>query len=163
MKKIWNLKDIKESELESVVKRDDSSVTVSLGERTYCFTLLAGSDGHMVLQGEKKRFHVRHGEKMMSYKTRDIALSLAQSGRKKSAGADHGGLISPMPGKIFKVLVGVGDEVKQGEPLLILEAMKMEHAIKAPHDGVVKSIHFKEGEQVDGGVELACLDELNQG
>lgn len=163
MKKIWNLKDIKERELESVVKREDSSVSVTLGDKIYHFSLLAQSDGHMVLQGEYKRFQVRHGDKMMSYKTRDIALAPAQSGRKKSAGADHGGLISPMPGKIFKVLVSVGDEVKKGEPLLILEAMKMEHSIKAPHDGVVKSIDYKEGDQVDGGVELACLDEIKKG
>ncbi len=163
MKKLWNLKDINERELESVVKREESEISVTLGETTYRFNLLGQSDGHMVLQGKEGRYQVRHGLKTMSYGTRDIVLSPAQTGRKKSAGADHGGLISPMPGKIFKVLVSVGDEVKKGQSLLILEAMKMEHAIKAPHDGSVKSIHFKEGEQVDGGVELACLEEIKEG
>lgn len=163
MKKLWNLKNINERELESIVKREDSVVKVTLGEKTYEFSLLSQSDGHMVLQGENARFQVRHGTKTMSYQTRDIVLTPAQTGRKKSAGADHGELVSPMPGKIFRVLVAVGDQVKKGESLLILEAMKMEHAIKAPHDGVVKSIHFKEGEQVDGGVELACLEESIEG
>lgn len=69
-----------------------------------------------------------------------------------------GGLKSPMPGKIYKVLKPAGSKVSKGETILILEAMKMEHSIRADQDGVVKKIHFKEGELVQGGVVLAQLE-----
>ena len=67
------------------------------------------------------------------------------------------GYQSPMPGKVLKVLVQEGDNVKEGDPLLILEAMKMEHTIKAQGEGTVKKIHCAEGEQV---AAMATLLEL---
>ncbi len=69
-----------------------------------------------------------------------------------------GGLKSPMPGKIFKVLKKIGDKVEKGETILILEAMKMEHSIRADVNGVIKKISFKEGELVQGGVILVELE-----
>ncbi|MFZ4715144.1 MAG: biotin/lipoyl-containing protein [Bacteriovoracaceae bacterium] len=75
--------------------------------------------------------------------------------KSKSKSLDHGiGPISPMPGKVFKVLVKNGDRVKKGDALMILEAMKMEHTIKANVEGEVKKVFFKEGEMVTGGVTL---------
>ena len=69
-----------------------------------------------------------------------------------------GTLAAPMPGKILQVLVQAGAAVAKGAPLVILEAMKMEHIIAAPHDGRVAAIHFKAGEQVNEGVELLRLE-----
>jgi len=67
----------------------------------------------------------------------------------------HGGnLAAPMPGKIIAVLTTPGAKVAKGTPLVILEAMKMEHTIIAPGKGTVKEIHFKVGEQVADGAEL---------
>ena len=67
----------------------------------------------------------------------------------------HGGsLAAPMPGKIIAVLTGAGAKVEKGTPLIILEAMKMEHTIIAPGRGTVKEIHYKVGEQVVDGAEL---------
>ena len=68
-----------------------------------------------------------------------------------------GTLAAPMPGKVLQVLVQVGATVAKGAPLVILEAMKMEHTIAAPHDGKVAEIHFKAGEQVNEGAELLRL------
>jgi 3-methylcrotonyl-CoA carboxylase alpha subunit len=62
-----------------------------------------------------------------------------------------------MPGRIVQVMSRPGETVKKGQPLLILEAMKMEHTITAPADGVVKEIHFAAGEQVVEGAELVTL------
>lgn len=56
---------------------------------------------------------------------------------------------APMPGLILDVTVGVGQEVKEGDYLLVLEAMKMENTLTAPRDGVVKAISVKKGETVD--------------
>ena len=69
-----------------------------------------------------------------------------------------GELTAPMPGKILKVLVGEGGAVKKGDPLLILEAMKMEHSITSPLDGVVKQILFQEGDRVSQDEELAIVE-----
>jgi 3-methylcrotonyl-CoA carboxylase alpha subunit len=70
----------------------------------------------------------------------------------------RGSLAAPMPGKVIQVLVEAGARVKKGEPLLILEAMKMEHTIAAPQDGTVKEIPYAAGEQVLEGAELIVLE-----
>ena len=64
------------------------------------------------------------------------------------------GLLSPMPGKVIALLAKPGAAVEKGAPLLVLEAMKMEHTISAPHAGTVKSFRFAAGDQVEEGVAL---------
>ena len=78
-----------------------------------------------------------------------------------SGGGDVGGasLTAPMPGTVVKVLVSEGDEVEEGQLLLVLEAMKTEHSVAAPHDGVVSSIPYDEGDSVPGGDVLVELEE----
>ncbi|MEY3182233.1 MAG: methylcrotonyl-CoA carboxylase [Pseudomonadota bacterium] len=66
-------------------------------------------------------------------------------------------LESPIPGVIRDIFVKEGDTVSEGMPLLILEAMKMEHTVKAPYDGVVKKIDYKKGDTVEGRVVLLHL------
>ena len=56
---------------------------------------------------------------------------------------------APMPGLLLKLKKNIGDHVKAGEPLLILEAMKMENEIRSPANGIVKEIFFKEGQSVE--------------
>ncbi|MBP9673493.1 MAG: hypothetical protein KBD63_00195 [Bacteriovoracaceae bacterium] len=65
--------------------------------------------------------------------------------------AGAGEMVSQMPGKVIKILAKVGQEVVQGTPLLIIEAMKMENEIKAGADGKIKAIHVKEGQAIDSG------------
>jgi len=68
-----------------------------------------------------------------------------------------GGLVAPMPGKVVKVLVEAGQPIAAGATLLILEAMKMEHAVVAPADGVVAALHVAVGDQVSGDQLLAVV------
>jgi propionyl-CoA carboxylase alpha chain len=70
-----------------------------------------------------------------------------------------GSLVAPMPGTVVRVGVQVGDEVEQGQPLLWLEAMKMEHTISAPADGVVSELRVEAGQQVEVGAVLAVVGE----
>ncbi len=72
---------------------------------------------------------------------------------------NHGGLLAPMNGTMVSVLVAAGDEVSKDQPLMIMEAMKMEHTIKAPSDGTVTSLYYAEGDMVDGGSELLAFTE----
>ncbi len=69
-----------------------------------------------------------------------------------------GNLQAPMPGTVVKVLVKAGDVVKQGDALLILEAMKMEHTIDAPEDGVIQEVCFDTGDLVSDGDELIIIE-----
>ncbi|RYF92953.1 MAG: biotin/lipoyl-binding protein, partial [Caulobacteraceae bacterium] len=74
------------------------------------------------------------------------------------ADASDGSVLSPMPGKIVSVSVKAGDRVTKGQTLLVLEAMKMEHALTAPFDGVIAELSAVAGGQVSEGVVLAKLE-----
>lgn len=65
---------------------------------------------------------------------------------------------SPMPGKVVKVLVKAGDEVKAGTPLVVIEAMKMENELRAPRDGKVKDVGAREAQTVEAGQSLVTLE-----
>jgi len=69
-------------------------------------------------------------------------------------GGEDNVFIAQMPGTVSAIYVKAGQEVKAGEKLMVLEAMKMEHMINAPHDGTVKAVYFKEGDTLNEGVQL---------
>ena len=73
--------------------------------------------------------------------------------------AEGGRLTAPMPGKVVAFLARVGEAVKQGQPLAVMEAMKMEHTISAPRDGTVAELLYAVGDQVGEGGELLRLAE----
>ena len=64
-----------------------------------------------------------------------------------------------LPGLVLKVMARPGQKVKAHQTLVVLEAMKMEHSIEAPHDGVVKAVHCKEGGRVSEGAVLVELEQ----
>ena len=68
-----------------------------------------------------------------------------------------------MPGRVVKLLVTVGDVVVAGQPLLTLEAMKMEHQVQAPHAGTIVEIFVQAGQQLDGGQPLLKVDPVLEG
>ena len=79
-----------------------------------------------------------------------------RGGRARAKHHDHS-LEAPMPGLVLKVLVQPESKVEKGQQLVILEAMKMEHAITAPRDGVVAAVNCREGEMVQPGVDLVTM------
>ena len=70
-----------------------------------------------------------------------------------------GSLVAPMPGMVIRVAAALGDTVTAGQPLLVLEAMKMEHTIHAPRRGTVKAFRYGVGDQVVDGVDLVDFEE----
>jgi len=79
-------------------------------------------------------------------------------GESEQASADAGSLLAPMPGRIVATLVAAGTLVKRGTPLVVLEAMKMEHTLQAPADGTVKGYRAKAGDQVGDGAVLVDFE-----
>jgi len=133
----------------------DLEVTVtlrSLPEGGFLVTTADGKTG----RGEA----VREGDAVwVRWRGRTYRLRAAVG--RKHARRDDRELESPMPGQVQKHLVGIGDSVEAGEPLLVIEAMKMQLEIKAPRAGRVKSILAAEGERVPAGAVLVELEEAS--
>jgi len=89
--------------------------------------------------------------------TLEFVFEREASGRRRAAGSHAGGLEAPMPGVVTKVMVTVGEEVAKGQPLVALEAMKMEHLIRAPHAGTVTTVSASPGQMVQAGESLVEL------
>mgnify|MGYP003455295841 FL=1 len=77
---------------------------------------------------------------------------------KPAAGGAKSGVKSPLPGVILDIKVNVGDEVKKGQTLIILEAMKMENSINADKDGKIAAINVSKGESVLEGTDLIIIE-----
>ena len=116
------------------------------------FTLKVGERilrGYFFVSGDFVDVHLPDG----TYRIR-----FARTHRSEGSSHGHGGLRSPMPGKVVKLLVAPGAEVQKGDLLMILEAMKMEHKILSPGPGIVKKIHFAEGDRVSQDVDLMEIE-----
>lgn len=85
------------------------------------------------------------------------SLLMQKLGFKPSSGHTDGLLLSPMPGKILELLVEVGQEVEKDQPLVILEAMKMENELKAPSDGTISEIHVKTAQNVEKKQQILTI------
>jgi glutaconyl-CoA/methylmalonyl-CoA decarboxylase subunit gamma len=82
----------------------------------------------------------------------------ARLGKSAQRGGSSGGSVTaPMPGRVVKLLVEVGQEVAAGTPVVVVEAMKMENELRTERPGVVESICAQEGDNVDGGTTLVKL------
>ena len=130
-----------------------------------------------VLDGRPVVFHaVRSGERLEAIRVGDAVFRVRAerdgnrvfvwcagavhelrraAGRAASAVSAAGDLLAPMPGRVRRVFLGEGARVGKGDVILILEAMKMEHAIRAPRDGTVARVLFAEGDLVEAGAVLA--------
>ena len=119
----------------------DGGLLVHLGGDSFkARAVRAGRDWHIFCDGAYRRLSLRPELAVTDEDTR------------------AGSLCAPMPGKVIQVMAKAGARVAKGDALLILEAMKMEHTITAPADGVVKEIHYAAGEQVLEGAELITLE-----
>jgi biotin carboxyl carrier protein len=115
-------------------------------------------DGHVVdlaLEGAPPGVGViargrRFYAKVESERMRALAAALGSKG----AGAGEGLVLSPMPGRVLKVLVAEGDHVEAGAPLIVVEAMKMENELISARSGTVRKIHVSRGQTVEGGARL---------
>ena len=127
----------------SVVGRDDGRLTISVDGVVASATIIFADDETTVFDGDGPR----------------RLLVVDPTARAGLDGAAAGLLTAPMPGKLVQVLVKTGDKVEKGQPLVVLEAMKMEHTVKAPRAGTVAAVSYAAGEQVEEGAVLVELEE----
>ncbi|BFM14370.1 acetyl/propionyl/methylcrotonyl-CoA carboxylase subunit alpha [Maricurvus nonylphenolicus] len=132
------------------------AITVN-GKRIHAQGNIEGNILHANLDGYQLRSTVAEHDGSYSLYTQDSALtfSLVQPDLgDHDAGEGAGGLAAPMNGTMVTLLVEAGSHVKKDDALLVMEAMKMEHTIRAPADGTVKAFYYQPGDLVDGGAEL---------
>jgi 3-methylcrotonyl-CoA carboxylase alpha subunit len=124
-------------------------------------TLLAGAleddTLHLEIDGHRRQATLAHTHNRFTLFLPEGACHFqevfADTGETEDA-ADDSGLRAPMNGTVVTLLAQVGDQIEAGAPLLIMEAMKMEHTIRAPCSGVVQAFYYESGDLVDGGAAL---------
>ncbi len=104
------------------------------------------------------KFRHNHGTHEVQFKNK-LDLILDDMGIKRSFDAVNTDVKAPMPGKVLKVFVNSGDIVKKGDPLLILEAMKMENVLKSENDCSIKTVFINASENVEKNQLLIELDQ----
>ncbi|MBQ5938735.1 acetyl/propionyl/methylcrotonyl-CoA carboxylase subunit alpha [Massilia sp. AB1] len=128
-----------------LVAQDGAELSLRVGETSLHGCVRRDSN----VSGEL--FHVFTGGRHYTLSYND---PMAHAGEQEAAG---GRLTAPMPGKVVAVMASSGQEVKKGEPLVIMEAMKMEHTISAPSDGLVEEVLYQVGDQVADGAPLLAF------
>jgi 3-methylcrotonyl-CoA carboxylase alpha subunit len=128
-----------------VQRTDDGRLAIALAGDTFVATVVrraaidGGVDYTLFSDGRSRRLRLVDPFDLAMY---------------EAAGAAEATVRAPLPGKIIDLRVKAGDTVSKGQPLLVLEAMKMEHTLAAPADGTIKSVRYAVGEQVAEGAEL---------
>jgi 3-methylcrotonyl-CoA carboxylase alpha subunit len=127
-----------------VRRNEDGRLAIRYGDETFVATVVRrqttdGADYTLFVDGTSRRLQLIDPLDVTQYET---------------AGSAEASVRSPLPGRIIDLKVKAGDHVTKGTALLVLEAMKMEHTLNAPADGIVKSVRYAVGEQVTEGAEL---------
>jgi 3-methylcrotonyl-CoA carboxylase alpha subunit len=128
------------------------------GQRVGVRVLEDGAAG-WILEADGKRCRIqaaRQGDRAFVWCDGEV-FEFVEWRRVARTGSEGGDLLAPMPGRIRQTLVSEGETVVRGQVLLILEAMKMEHAIRAPRDGTVNRLPHRVGDLVETGTPLVVL------
>jgi biotin carboxyl carrier protein len=147
---------------QSYVNEDNEQVKIQVTVVEEAFKRYRVTVGEEVFEFPADLFHqaafVKQGGDIL-LQVRGREYRIVETGKQRKVSVASGNPQAPMAGKIIQILVQPGDTVKAGDPLLILEAMKMEQQIQAPRDGVVDRILCRENDQVSMGAELIVLRE----
>ncbi len=141
----------------------DGSYKVTVDGETMNVVCFAAGDSHvdLAIDGRRLTFTVEPVGLTWLVQSSLGGLELEEQPRYPLPGLSDlsGGQVAPMPGAVLATEVSTGDQVKKGDLLLILEAMKMEHRITSPMDGKVEAIHVAAGDQVENGQLLVTINE----
>lgn len=151
------LLEIGGDEFEAFIHREADKLKITIDGESYEAKL---GEGTVAIGGKSYKLQLAECEvtvdgSPLPFRILDVKTGAAGDA---SGGARGARVKPPMPGKIVSVAVGEGDEVKAGQVLLILEAMKMQNEIAAPAAGTVKKVHVKPGQNVEGKDVLIELE-----
>ncbi|MEZ4269765.1 MAG: biotin/lipoyl-containing protein, partial [Myxococcota bacterium] len=125
---------------------------------------VAADGSLMITRDDGRRFRAvvsRDGSaRWVSVGGRTHRVAEAQARGRGASGGHEGSLEAPMPGKVLDLKVAPGDLVVRGQVLVVVEAMKMEHAVKSPRDGTVARVGVAVGDMVNPGTPLVVLEEV---
>lgn len=152
------------SEHEVAIDHQDGEITLHINAQALTASGRLNKEGELAATLDDTRLRLRvvqQGEQLtLFHNGNSYRLDLInKTAFDVAEDAAAGGLNAPMPGKIVQVLVEQNEKVVKGMPLIILEAMKMEHTITAPRDGQVATIHFAVGDIVIEGAALLVMEE----
>lgn len=128
----------------SVLEVEPGIYSVLLDNRSYEARIEPGDDAWAVTIG-RRRFLI------------GVADPRRRGRKPRQAGEGRQRIVSPMPGKVVRVLVAAGDSVQAGQGLIVVEAMKMQNELKAPRSGRVSALTAREGATVAAGEALAVI------
>ena len=144
---------------------DDHTYRLDLKDQSYLVSNPQWQQGELIfqLEGKQVRCAVAQADEQvwlnLSGETFRLTKSEARRARRHVSAGDAGQVRATMPGTVQAILVKVGEGVQQGDAVLILEAMKMEMRLTAPHAGVVQQILVQSGQLVEQGAVLVVLGE----
>ena len=145
---------------------DTHDVIYSLVDKTFQASTPIGdvelhvSDGQIWSGGVRLPNAVKKGAAVTIFGADPLTFDIPDPLDREAGGTAGNEVLAPMPGLIQNVSVKVGTKVSEGEAMVTLEAMKMEHVLRAPRDGVVAQVHVVAGDQVTAGVPLVSLEEI---
>ncbi len=155
----------KDELIETSAEPKDGRVEVSVNGNLYSIIPSGANRFSVEINGTKKTACCIIKDNKSYVDIDGVLLELVIPSEDGANGAGGGGSIgekdkiyAPMPGKIVKLLVAEGDVVTNKQPLVIVEAMKMENQVNSPSDGTVKKINFADGDQVDTDTPIIELD-----
>ncbi len=136
---------------------DTFTVTAEEVDRGYLKIDLGGREIKCVVsETDGSKYVFLNGE---VFEVSPLELTGRKFDGKMDSGAGESDFKSPISGKVVKVEVQEGDEVKTSEVMMVIEAMKMEYLIKAPWDGVIEKVNFSQGDQIEIGEETLVMSE----
>jgi biotin carboxyl carrier protein len=140
------------------VRLDGRELEVDLQETGRDFvSLLIGNRSYEVgLQRRPGGYTVVFDDDVLAVNLADAARGAGPAAARASGGPAR--VSAPMPGKLVRVLVEAGQEVKAGQGLVVMEAMKMENELRAPRDGRVREVPAREGQAVEAGALLVVVE-----
>ncbi|OVE81801.1 hypothetical protein BVY03_02680 [bacterium K02(2017)] len=149
-----------------IIDKSSKLIRFSYNDQDYEFELNKLNGAEMTLKNGTDVFSTLFAKGKKTFALidgKDVELEYpSKSSARKAQTEGPGRMISPLPGKVLKVMVKQDENVKLGQTLVVVEAMKMEHAIKANCAGVIKKIFYAEGEQITAGVELVKIESDTQ-
>lgn len=161
------------AEIELISKKNNT-YRIQLDNKTYDFDIITTGNGsysiiynnlswdmEVVKSGEFNTFTVYKFGETFKIEIED-ALSKYKKNKNEGLTGNDNNISAPMPGKIVKVLTSVGKPVKAGDTVVIISAMKMESEFKSSIDGIIKKIHVRENDIVNGNQLLIEIEELQK-